>query len=387
MSGDPEQEYFADGMVEEIITALSRIRWLFVIARNSSFIYKGQAIDVKQVGRELGVRYVLEGSVRKAGGRVRITAQLIDVTSGEHLWADRSDGSLEDVFDLQDKVALSVAGIIEPALQAAETARSAARATSDLAAYDLYLRGYAMYFSSARQVPEVLRLMEQAIGRDPHYGPALAWAALCCHRLLYDNRSEDREADLLKGVDFARRALEVAGDDPGILANAAFALAYFGEDIGAMMALFDRALALNPSFARGWHLSGVLRLWAGEPDIAIEHLNTALRLSPRARTGWSHADLGAAYFVNRRFDEALPELRLVVQEDPSLPLGYRFLAACLAHMSRLDETREVVTRLRAITPVVIPDVSYLRNAEHRELYLSGLRLAAGEVSSCVANSI
>jgi adenylate cyclase len=376
MSGDPEQEYFVDGMVEEIITALSRIRWLFVLARNSSFSYKGQSPDVKQVGRELAVRYVLEGSVRKAGGRVRITAQLIEAATGAHLWADRFDGSLEDVFDLQDKVAASVAGVIEPALQAAETTRSAGRSTDDLTAYDLYLRGYAMYLSSARQVPEVLRLMEQAIARDRSYGPALAWAALCCHRLLYDNRSEDREADLLKGVDFARRALEVAGDDQGILVTGAFALAYFGEDIGAMMALVDRALALNPNYARGWHLSGVLRLWAGQPDIAIEHLNTALRLSPRARTGWSHADLGAAYFVSRRFDEAVPELRLVIQEDPSLPLGYRFLAACLAHMGRLDEAREIVKRLR--TRVVMPDVSYLRNAEHRELYLSGLRLAAGE---------
>jgi len=177
LSGDPEQEYFADGMVEEIITALSRIRWLFVSARNSSFTYKGQAIDLKQVGRELGVRYVLEGSVRKAGGRVRITAQLIDATSGTHLWADRFDGSLEDVFDLQDKVARSVAGVIEPALQAAETRRSADRPTSDLGAYDLYLRAYAMVFSSARHYPEALRLTEQAIARDPRYGPALARAA------------------------------------------------------------------------------------------------------------------------------------------------------------------------------------------------------------------
>jgi adenylate cyclase len=378
MSGDPEQEYFADGMVEEIITALSRIHWLFVIARNSTFTYKGQSVDVKQVGRELGVRYVLEGSVRKAAGRVRITAQLIDATRGAHLWADRFDGLLEDVFELQDKVALSVAGVIEPALQAAEAARSANRPTNDLTAYDLYLRGYAMYLTTARHVPEVLRLMEQAITRDPYYGPALAWAALCCHRLLYDNRSEDREADLVKGMDFARRALEVAGEDSGTLVNAAFALAYFGEDIDAMMTLVDRSLALNPSFARGWHLSGVLRLWAGQPEIAIGHLNTALRLSPRARTGWSHADLGAAYFVSRRFDEAVPELRLVIQEDPSLPLAHRFLAACYAHMGRLDDARAIVKRLRAITPVVIPDVSYLRSPEHRELYLSGLRLAAGE---------
>ncbi|TMJ44027.1 MAG: adenylate/guanylate cyclase domain-containing protein, partial [Alphaproteobacteria bacterium] len=166
MSGDPEQEYFVDGMVEEII--LSRIRWLFVIARNSSFTYKGQALDVKQVGRELGVRYVLEGSVRKAGGRVRITAQLIDATNGAHLWADRFDGSLEDVFDLQDKVASSVAGVIEPALQAAETARSANRPTNDLTAYDLYLRAFELVLSSGTQIAAACRLLEQAIERDPN---------------------------------------------------------------------------------------------------------------------------------------------------------------------------------------------------------------------------
>ncbi len=207
MSGDPEQEYFADGMVEEIITALSRIRWLFVIARNSSFTYKGQAVDVKRVGRELGVRYVLEGSVRKGGNRVRITAQLIDALTGTHLWADRFDGSLEDIFALQDRVAISVAGVIEPALQAAETARSANRPTNDLTAYDLYLRAYPALWTSSRQIPQALRLLEQAIARDPRYGPAPV-AALCCFRLLYDDSSEDPEVDRLKGADYARRALE-----------------------------------------------------------------------------------------------------------------------------------------------------------------------------------
>src|SRR5215467_879509 len=240
ISSDPEQEYFADGMVEEIIAGLSRIKWLFVIARNSSFVYKGKAVDVKQVGRELGVRYVLEGSVRKAGHRVRITGQLIDAITGAHLWADRFDGLLENVFDFQDKVASSVAGVIEPTLQAAETARAVGRATADLTAYDLYLRAYAMTLSSTKEIPEALRLLEQAIDREPRYGPALAWAAHCCIRLVTDGRSEDPAADRLKGAAFARRALQVAGDDPVILANVALALAGFGEDIGAMIALVDR---------------------------------------------------------------------------------------------------------------------------------------------------
>ena len=380
MSGDPEQEYFVDGMVEEIITALSRIRWLFVIARNSSFAYKGQTIDVKWVGRELGVRYVLEGSVRKTVGRVRIAAQLIDAASGTHLWADRFDGSLEDVFDFQDQVALNVAGVIEPALQAAETSRSANRPTNDLTAYDLYQRAYAMALSSGARIPEALRLLDQAIERDPRYGPALAWAAPCSFRLVTDGRSRDPAADTRKCIDLARRALQVAGDDPSVLANAAAALAYFGEDIDAMMALIDRALALNPSFARGWQISATLRNWAGHPDLAIEHVETSFRLSPRARSGAGFAVIGVAHFLGRRFDEAVPRLQLAIQEDPTHPVAYRFLAACYAHMGRIAEARETVERLRDVSALVVPDASYLRNAEDRELFLSGLRLAAGETA-------
>jgi len=380
MSGDPEQEYFADGMVEEIITALSRIRSLFVIARNSSFTYKGQAIDVKQVGRELGVRYVLEGSVRKAGSRVRITGQLIDAATSAHLWAERFDGLLQDVFDMQDQVASSVAGVIEPALQAAETARSAGRSTTDLTAYDLYLRGYAMVMSRSGQTPEALLLMEQAFARDPGYGPALAWAAFCCARLMIDGESQDLPGDRQKGIDFARRALKVAGDDPAIIANAAEALAYFGEDIGTMMTLVDRSLALNPNFARGWHVSANIRFWGGYPDTAIEHAGMALRLSPRARVGNTFFRIGAAHFVSRRFDEAVPNLLIAIEEDPSFLNPRRFLAACYAHMGRLDEARKVVAGLRTMTPVVMPDAGYLRHPEHRELFLSGLRLAAGEAT-------
>jgi TolB-like protein len=378
MSGDPEQEYFADGMVEEIITALSRIRWLFVIARNSSFTYKGKAFDVKQVGRELGVRYVLEGAVRKAGGRLRITAQLIDALSGTHLWADRFDGSLGDVFDLQDQVASSVAGVIEPALQAAETARSADRPTNDLTAYDLYLRAYEMYFSSAQQIPEALPLLERAIEHDPRYGPALAWAAVCCLRLEADGSTADPQADGRKSVDFARRALQVAGDDPGTLANAALALAYFGEDIGAMMALVDRALALNPSFARGWYIRAILLLFACEFDRAIESAEASLRLSPRGRFGQVFNVIGAALLFGRRLEEALPKLLLAIQDDPSFPTPYRYLAACFAHMGRLDEARQVAAQLRSITSAVVSGADCFRKPEHREFYLSGLRMAAGE---------
>jgi len=380
MSGDPEQEYFADGMVEEIITALSRIRWLFVIARNSTFTYKGQAVDVKQVGRELGVRYVLEGSVRKAGGHVRITGQLIDAATGVHLWADRFDGSLEDVFDLQEKVAVSVAGVIEPALQAAETARSASRPTIDLTAYDLYLRAYAMYSAShQRQMRQALTLLEEAIARDPQYGPALGFAAFCCMQLTSDAAAPDRDATREKGIDFGRRAVELADDAPGVLADAAMALASFGEDIDAMIALVDRALAFNPSYARGWHISGFLRLWAGQTDLAIEHAGLALRLSPRAQARLTSLLIGYALFFSRRFEEAVPRLRVAIEDSPVFPTPYRFLAACYAQMGLLAEARTTIARLREITPEVM--VNYplpFRDPEHRELFVSGLRLAAGE---------
>jgi TolB-like protein/class 3 adenylate cyclase len=379
MSGDPEQEYFADGMVEEIITALSRIRWLFVIARNSSFTYKGQSVDVKRVGRELGVRYVLEGSVRKAGGRVRITAQLIEAETAAHLWADRFDGSLEDVFELQDKVAISVAGVIEPALQAAETARSVARPTNDLTAYDLYLRGIAVFFAVTKHsVLAAGELFEEATKRDPYFGPALAWAAICQLRLHSDGWTEEPEMAARRGRDFARRALQLAADDPGIIANSVFPLAYFGENIGAMIALLDQALILNPNFARGWFVSGHVRVMAGQCGVAIKHVEHSLRLSPRARVGSQWGVIGMAHFFALRFDEAVAKLYVALQEFPGAPQAYRFLAAAFAHMGRFDEARAMIAHLRAVTPLTIPHVDHLRNPEHRDLLLSGLRLAAGE---------
>jgi TolB-like protein len=379
LSGDPEQEYFADGMVEEIITALSRIRWVFVLARNLSFTWKGEAIDVKRVGRELGVRYVLEGSVRRGGNRVRISAQLIEAETGEHLWADRFDGSLEDVFDLQDKVASSVAGVIEPALRAAEAARSASRRTSDLTAYDLYLRAGAM--CSTYRLRQALALLEEAIARDPRYGPALGLAAQCCQHLATNFNAPDRDAIRPKGIGFGRRAIEVAGDDPGVLANAAMALAVLGEDLDAMIALADRALALNPSYASGWHISGFLRLWAGQTDLAIEHGEMALRLSPRARANEEAFLIGTALFFGRHFEEAVPRLWVAIEAAPAFPNPYRYLAACYAHMGLLDEARAMIARLRAIMPEVVVDLPLpYRDPQHRELFLSGLRLAMGEHS-------
>jgi adenylate cyclase len=381
LSGDPEQDYFADGMVEEIITALSRIRWLFVIARNSSFTYKGRAVDVKEVGRELGVRYVLEGSVRKAGGRVRITGQLIDAAADAHLWVDRFDGSLDDIFELQDKVASSVAGVIEPALQAAEIRRSSERPTSDLTAYDLYLRALAPLRLGEWEKERYLQSLDlaaNAIKLDPHYGSALALAAFCHMSLHGTGWTDDADADRREGIDLAHRALAVAGNDPGVLGLVARVLGYFGEDIAAAIALIDRALELNPSFALAWQWSAWLRLWAGEPDVGIRHMEISMRFNPLQDRAGPHIAIGMGHFFSRRFEDAAATLTLALQERPSWVPTYRFLASCYAHLGRLDEAREIARRLRMLTADVVPIATHWRNAEHRELYLSGLRLAVGE---------
>jgi len=323
-----EEGYFADGMVEEIITALSRIRWLFVIARNSSFTYKGRAVDLKQVGHELGVRYVVERSVRKGGNRVRITAQLIEAESGAHLWADHFDGSLEDVLDLQDQVAICVAGVIEPALRVAEIRRAVDRPRRDPTAYDLYLRaGRANYAWEKQDYMEALDRLSAVIKQAPAYGPALALSAWY-HMALYGSGwTDDPEASRQRAIWLARRAASNASDDAETLGRAAYVLAACGEDIDAATSLMDRSLQINPSFADGWRWNGWLRLWAGcSPDIAIDHLERALRLDPRDPRGETSLPKGIAHFFARRLDQARTMLLLSLQENPGWVPTNRFLA-------------------------------------------------------------
>jgi adenylate cyclase len=368
-------------MVEEIITALSRIKWLFVIARNSSFTYKGQAIDVKRVGRELGVRYVLEGSVRKAGQRVRITAQLIDAVADAHLWADRFDGSLEDVFELQDQVATRVAGVIEPALENAEMRRSAVRPTKDLTACDLYLRAV-QQARSGEHVGYIrsLQFLGQAIERDPRYGSALALAAFCHQALHLSGWTSEPETNRREGIDLARGALRVAGDDPVAVGRAAYVLGYFDDDLDAAIALIDHSLVLNPSSSDSWRWSGWIRLWAAQPDLAIEHFESALRLNPLEPSPATLMGIGVGHFFSRRFEEARAMLLRSLQVHQAWVPSYRWLASSYAHMGRLDEARETVERLRKMTNVLVPSATQWRNLEHRELFLSGLRLAASEAT-------
>jgi adenylate cyclase len=380
MSGDPEQEYFADGMVEEIITALSRIRWLFVIARNSTFTYKGRATDVKQIGRDLGVRYVLEGSVRKGGNRVRITAQLIEAETGAHLWADRFDGSIEDVFDLQDRVATSVAGVIEPALQAAETRRARARPTSDLTAYDLYLRAFELVGAWSKEPTlHAIELLERAIERDPRYGIALAFAGFCRSLLFCSGWADDPEATRRQGIELSQRALQAAGDDPVVLAWVSVALINFDQDVAPTIGLIDRSLGLNPGSALGWANSGWVRVVAGDADRAIADFATADRLDPRSPLRpFSLTGVGIAHFLAHRLEEAAATLLASIQLLPSYVTNYYYLAACYAHMGRHDDAREVFRRLTTLTPPLSdPPVIMPQPPGQRAFFLAGYRLASG----------
>jgi adenylate cyclase len=298
MSGDPEQEYFADGMVEEITTAISRLPWLFVIARNSSFTYKGRAIDVKQVARELGVRYVLEGSVRKAGNRVRITGQLIDAATGNHIWADRFDGALDDIFELQDRVASSVVGAIEPRLRLSEIERASRKPTEHLDAYDLYLRALAQcYRFTEESFGEAVVLLRQALAIDPSYAPAAASVGWCHANQRTQGWGAVSDDEVAVAVCLSRQALETARDDPDTMWRAAMTLSLFAGEMAMAAAVVDRALTLNPNAATAWMVRGFLHALRNHPEAAIEAIDRAQRLSPLDPLGyWSAAsslsDLG-----------------------------------------------------------------------------------------------
>src|SRR5262245_60727245 len=281
MSGDAEQEYFADGMVEDIITALSRFRALSVIARNSSFVYKGRAVDVRQVSRELGVRYVLEGSVRKAANRIRITAQLINASTGAHLWAERSDGGLEDIFDLQDQVTMRVVGEIAPKLEQAEIDRAKRKPTDRLDAYDYYMRGRANLNRGTREATdEALGQFYQALQIDPDFASACAMAAWSHLWRKVNGWMTDRSQEIAEGARLAHRAVELGADDDVALTRGGHALGHFADDLDGGMTLLDRALVLNPNLASAWFLGGFLRVWNGDSNGATEYFERAMRLSP-----------------------------------------------------------------------------------------------------------
>ena len=352
LSGEPEQEYFADGIVEEITTALSRIRWLFVIARNSSFTYKGRAVDVKQVGRELGVRYVLEGSVRKVANRVRIAGQLVDAGTGAHLWADRFDGKLKDIFDLQDQVTAGVVSAISPRLEQAEIERAKRKPTESLDSYDYFLRGMASVYQWNRDdISEALKLFYRAIDLDPNFATAHGVAAWCYLWRNAHGWATDREQAIAETTRLARRVAESGKDDAVALAFGGLALAYVAGDLEGGAALIDRALALNPNLTTAWYASGWVRAFLGETDIAIEHLARAMRLSPLDPLMFLMKALtGHAHFIAGSYPQAAEWAAKAAREQPNFLGAIRNLAASSALSGRPEEAQKALARARHLDP-------------------------------------
>jgi len=383
MSGDPEQEYFADGMAEDITTALSRFKALFVTARNSSFTYKGRAVDVKEVGRELGVRYVLEGSVRKAANRVRITGQLVDTATGAHLWADRFDGGLGDVFDLQDQVTESVVGAIAPAVEKAEIERAKRKPTASLDAYALYLRGLAkLYQFGNRQAnDEALHLFNSAIELDPEFASAYGRAAFCYVIAKINGWISDTTNSISEVKRLTQRAVELGKGDATALAASGNALAFVVRELGVGAGLVDRALALNSNLAEAWNFGGWAKIWLGEPEAAIERFGRAMRLSPldpwlmgmRAGTAYAHFFLG-------RYEEGASWAAMALQCSPDYLPGLRITAASNAMAGRPEQARKAVARLRELNPTLCLSnfkemLGPYRRAEDIARYEEGLRQA------------
>jgi TolB-like protein len=379
LSSDPEQEYFADGMVEDIITGLSRSKSLFVIARHSSFTYKGEAVDIKQVGRELGVRYVLEGSVRKAGNRVRITGQLIDATTGAHLWADRFDSQLEDIFDLQDQVTSRVIGAIFPQLERAEIERAKRKPTESLQAYDYYLRALSGFYQFTREGNiEALKLSQAANVIDPEFAAAYAIGAYCYLQGKFFGWTSDAAQERVEARRLVKRAIELDKDDPTVLARAGQVISDLLGEVEEGAALISRAIDLDPNLVIARYSRGGEHLLLGDVDAALEQFHAAVRLSPLdpllffAQTGIAYA-----HFIAGRYDDGLSWARSAVLQRPNYLNTQVILAACLAMSGRVEESRVICARLMQLKPAL--RISRMkpkfRRAEDAERLSQACRLA------------
>jgi TolB-like protein len=352
MSGDANQEYFADGVVEEIITALSRFQQLFVIARSSSFTYKGRPTDVTQVGRELGVRYILEGAVRKAADRVRITAQLVDAATGSHLWADRFDGELKDIFDLQDRVTTCVVGAISPHLEQAEIDRARRKPTENLDAYDYYLRGLASYYHLTRVgIDEALRAFNRAIELDPDFASAYSQGALCYVLKKGCGWMTAPQHDVAEGARLARRGAELGRNDAEILWRTGIALAHLVGDFASGTAFIDEALSLNANMATAWFSSAYVRVWLGQADIALDHAARAMRLSPLdPQVPRLETAIASAHFVAGRYQDAVLYAEKSLRGEPNWAPATRIAAASYALLGRSDEALKAMVRVHQVDP-------------------------------------
>lgn len=370
LSSDPDQAYVADGIAEDIITALSRFRALFVIARNSSFTYKARAIDVKQVGRELGVRYLLEGSVRKNANRVRITAQLVDASTGAHLWADRFEGGNEDLFNLQDKITESVVGAIAPELQQAEIERARRKPTERLDAYDFFLRGMArevadlgggLEQSTIEGTSDALRLFYRAIELDPEFASAYGLASLCYAQRKAFGWMNDRQREIAEAERLARRAVQLGRDDAMALATGGYVLAFVVHELEAGIAAIERALVLNPNFAAAWLYLGWTKVWRCQSEAAIEHLERAVRLNPLGRgIAGTYAAMATAHFFANRYDQASNWAEMLLRQYPTSHPGLRISVASNALAGKTMEARRAVAELLKLDPAF--RLSKLRNS-------------------------
>jgi adenylate cyclase len=378
MSGDPEQEYFSDGMVEEIITALSRFKWLFVIARNSSFTFKGKAVDIKEVGRRLGVRYVLEGSVRKAAGKVRITGQLIDAITGVYIWADRFERDLTDVFALQDEVTVAVVSAIQPKLLQTEIAMATRRRPESLTAYDFHLRAMQQSYLTTREgVAEALRLVHRALELDPRFGPVAALAGLCHMRNVVWGHAVDPQFDRKEAVRLLHLALSVDEGDAQTLAWVSMTSAHMIGDYENETEMADRAVALNPNLFDAWFCRGWVYKVAGLPEEAIRSFERAIRMSPvdpllhRSFTG-----MGYALIELGRFDEAIAAGKKALRQNPAFSTAYRCLASAFTHLGRDEEAREAAAHLFATDPAFTISGYVARGGQsNSKLLIEGLRKA------------
>lgn len=381
LSGDPQQDYFTDGVVEDIITELSRFSELFVIARNSSFTYKGQAVDVRAVGRDLGVRYALEGSLRKAAKRVRITGQLIDAESGKHIWADRFESSIGDIFALQDQMAHSVVGAIAPRLEQAEIERAKRKPTESLSAYDCFLRGMAGWHAWTRTGHEAaLKQFHRAIELDPTFARPHALAASCYLMRKSNGWVVDRAAETAETERLARLGADLGRTDAVALAWSAHALAHVVGDIKAGIALIDHALRLNPNLAVAWQRSGWIHVYAGEPGVAIEHVRTAMRLSPLdPLMHLAHSAIAYGYFFLGELDQSSTWSDRALQMRPNWPAALRVLAMSHALAGREHPAQQAMIRLRALQPTLrlsnLHEQMFLQRPEHMRKFIEAMRKA------------
>jgi TolB-like protein len=379
MSGDPEQEYFADGMVEEITTALSRFGWLFVIARNSSFTFKGKAVDIKEVGRRLGVRYVLEGAVRKASGKVRITCQLIESATGAHIWADKFERDMTDIFALQDEVTLAVVSAIRPKLFQAEIALSRRRRPEDLTAYDLHLQAVQRAVRSTREgLAEALQLLQRALELDPGFAAAAALAGACHMENVLRTYAIDAQFERKEAVRLMRLALRLDRHDPDTLATAALISALLVGDCEAEIEMADRAVALNPNSYYIWDRRGWVYKIAGQPAEAIRSFECAMRMSPvDPQLYTTFTGMGFAFVELRRFDEAIVAAKKALRQNPSYTIPYRCLASAFAHLERDAEAREAAARVLEINPAftISAWIARSRLSVNAKLMIEGFRKA------------